>query len=272
MYVPILLFVIALASLAVMQTQTGSYVGRSVDLVGGRLITIEFSGDVDQTLLESELKSVHGDVSVRVASGVNTKVLLIQTGLDAEPEDVIASVGKNVNVLDSSHQETGAVLGEAFWSQTQVAILFAFILMASIVFIIFRKPIPSVAVILNSLFNLIITLAFMNFLGIKLSLAGLAGILMLLGYSVDTNIVLISRVTKSLEESFNTRVISAMRTGLTMTATTFAALLCLYLVSTSPVLSEVALILIIGLAIDTMNTWTINVGLLKRFIGDKEWS
>ncbi len=272
MFISLALFVLALGSLVVMQLQTGSYVGRGIDLTGGRLLTIEFSGEVDQTELESYLTSVYGDVSVRIASSVGSKVLLVRTGLDADPDEVLDSVSQRITVLESNSQETGAALGEAFWSQTQIAIVFAFLIMAVIVLLIFRKKVPSVAVIFNSTSDFVITLAVINILGIKLSMAGLAGILLLLGYSVDTNILLITRITKSFEESFDSRARSAMKTGLTMTATTFGALICLYLVSTSLVLSEVALILIIGLLIDVFNTWTFNVGLLKRFMGDKEWT
>ncbi len=270
MLLPLALFVVALLFLGAKQIQTGSYVDRGVDLTGGRLITIEFSGNIDQTALENRLKSVYGDVSVRVAESVGSKVLLVQTSLDTDPKEVVSFLEKDVNILSSSYQETGPALGEAFWYQTQFAIIFAFFIMALVVFLIFRKIVPSVAVIFNSFSDLVLTVSVMNLLGIRLSLAGLAGILMLLGYSVDTNILLITRVTKSFEDTFVKRVSSSMNTGLTMTATTFAALSCLYLVSTSPVLREVALILIIGLVIDMINTWTVNVGLLKRF-GDVGW-
>jgi len=267
--IPIILFILSLGLLVLLQIQTGSYINKGIDLTGGRLITLEYSGDVDQVNLENELKGRFGDVSVRVAESVGSKVLLVQTDIKTNSTAVINYISGVVNIQSTSSQEIGASLGKAFWEQTQLLVSLAFLVMAFVVFIIFREKIPSVMVIFNSFSNVVITLAIMNVLGIKLTLAGLAGILMLLGYSVDTNILLTTRVLKSRDEEFEKRISSSFNTGIMMTATTLVALLCLYVISISHILSEIALILIIGLLVDTMNTWTVNVMLLSRWIEKK---
>jgi preprotein translocase subunit SecF len=51
------------------------------------------------------------------------------------------------------------------------------------------------------------TLVVVNLLGMKLSSAGIVSFLMLIGYSVDTDIMLTTRLLKSGEGSLNQRLI-----------------------------------------------------------------
>jgi preprotein translocase subunit SecF len=68
--------------------------------------------------------------------------------------------------------------------------------MGLVVFFYFRSIAPSLAVILEAFSDIIVTLAIFNLTGIKLSTAGIAAFLMLIGYSVDTDILLSTRVLK----------------------------------------------------------------------------
>jgi len=164
----------------------------------------------------------------------------------------------------------GPALGEAFWIQTQMALIAAFILMAIIVFLIFRKSVPSMAVIISAVSDILITLAFMQIFDINISLAGLAALLMLIGYSVDTDIMLTSRLLKRHGEgSLSEGVRGALKTGLTMTITTIGALSVIVITNVTPVLTEIAGILLIGLSIDIVNTWLMNSVLLRWYLERK---
>ena len=92
---------------------------------------------------------------------------------------------------------------------------------------------------------------------------------MLIGYSVDTDILLSTRVLKRKEGTIYDRVISALKTGLTMNLTTLSALLVALYFSNSPVLSQIMTILLIGLVIDIMNTWIQNAGILRWYMEKK---
>jgi preprotein translocase subunit SecF len=145
--------------------------------------------------------------------------------------------------------------------------------MAAVVFLIFRTAVPSLAVVLSALSDITIAAAFMNLAGIELSLGTVAALLMLIGYSVDSDILLTTRVLKrrgTVEEKMS----RAMHTGITMTTTTLAALVVMYLVSTYsylvssslpqiPMLSDISIVLIFGLAADIMNTWLLNTAILR---------
>jgi len=138
--------------------------------------------------------------------------------------------------------------------------------MAIVVFFYFRQPIPSLAIVLSAFSNMVVTLAIINLIGVKLSTAGVAAFLMLIGYSVDTNILLSTRVLKKKGGEIIDRIVNGMKTGLTMTATTIAAISIAYIFSQSAALSQVMLILIIGLLMDVLNTWVQNAGILRLYL------
>ncbi|MEM7820906.1 MAG: protein translocase subunit SecF, partial [Candidatus Aenigmatarchaeota archaeon] len=159
--------------------------------------------------------------------------------------------------------------GASFFQQAQIALLIAFIAMSITIFIIFRVPMPSIYVILCGASDLITALAASQLLGIKLSLATFSALLMLVGYSVDTDVLLTSRVLKSAEGDINTKIRGAMRTGLTMTGTAIAALAALYIISSSSVIIHIASVLLLGLLADIPYTWITNAGLLRWYVERK---
>ena len=95
---------------------------------------------------------------------------------------------------------------------------------------------------------------------------------MLIGYSVDTDILLTTRMIKRDEGSLNERLFGAFKTGTTMTLTSlFAVLFALVVVkSFSSVLSQIFTILAIGLGFDLLNTWITNASILKWYISKKK--
>jgi len=105
-------------------------------------------------------------------------------------------------------------------------------------------------------------------LGIKVSTAGIVAFLMLIGYSVDTDILLTTRMLKRKEGTLNKRIYAAFKTGITMTLTSLLAMLIAFLMvkSFSAVLAQIFLVLVIGLAFDLLNTWITNVSILKWYV------
>jgi len=145
--------------------------------------------------------------------------------------------------------------------------ILAFIFMALVVFIIFRTPVPSLAVILSAFADIVMTIALLNLLGISLSTGGIVALLMLIGYSVDTDILLTTRVLRKKGESLNSRMYGALKTGLTMTLTSLIAVLVALIViyTFSDVLRQIFTVLLIGLGFDIFNTWITNASILKWY-------
>jgi preprotein translocase subunit SecF len=155
--------------------------------------------------------------------------------------------------------------------QIYVAMIFAFLFMAITVFVVFREPVPSVAIILAALCDILIALGGMSIFKIPLSIASVGALLMLIGYSVDTDILLTTRLLKRREGTVEERAKNAMYTGLTMSFAAIAAMGILFVVTKilmpeATTLSNISAVLVIGLIGDILSTWLMNLGILKTYI------
>jgi preprotein translocase subunit SecF len=133
--------------------------------------------------------------------------------------------------------------------------------------IYFRKNMPSFFVILCAFMDILMTITAVNLLGIKVSTAGIMAFLMLIGYSVDSDILLTTRVLKSDEGTINSRIKSAFKTGMIMTLTSITAVAISLLITQtfSLILKQIFTILLIGLFFDIFNTWITNASLIKYY-------
>lgn len=133
-----------------------------------------------------------------------------------------------------------------------------------------KNSIPAFAVILSAFADIIMTLAVVDIIGMKVSTAGIVAFLMLIGYSVDTDILLTTRLLKK-QGRVNSLLYGAFKTGTTMTLTSMAAiasaLIAIY--SFGSVLNQVFTILLIGLTLDLFNTWMTNASMLKWYTEGK---
>ena len=127
-----------------------------------------------------------------------------------------------------------------------------------------------IRLLLLPLTAILITLAVIILLDVKLSTAGIAGFLMLIGYSVDTDILLSTRVLKRVGSSVYDRTLNAMKTGLIMNVTTLVAVTLALVVTQSEVIQQIMLILLIGLIVDVINTWIQNAGILRWYMEGRE--
>ena len=111
-------------------------------------------------------------------------------------------------------------------------------------------------------------LAVIDLIGMKISSAGIVAFLMLIGYSVDTDILLTTRVLKRKGDSVNQAIWGAFKTGMTMTLTSLISVSIglIIVFSFQSILNQIFTILIIGLAFDIFNTWITNTCLLKWYV------
>ena len=264
--VPVILLLVSAVFLVSGYLQTGEWFSRSIELKGGTQISITSPGNVDTRELQSSLSSEFGHTIVKELTSLAGQEILITMDAAVDTDQALSSLeSMGIDTSDASVATIGPALGETFWAQAQMAIVLAFIFMGIIVLLIFRTFAPSVAVILAALSDILVTLAAMQLLGIELTLAGMAALLMLIGYSIDTDILLTTRLLRTREGHISERVRSAFKTGMTMSGTTLAALLALYLSAVSSVLSQIAAVLLIGLLIDIINTWMQNATILRWY-------
>jgi len=240
----------------------------SVDLKGGALAELTLEKSVTQAELESLLRGKLGTGDVKVLS-VRGERATVQFGTDMDVVKVSEALRGTATI--NSYKSVGPVLSRQAMNQIYWAIGFAFLFMSLTVFIIFRDPVPSLAVILAAASDIIIAVGGMSLFGIPLSLASVGAILMLIGYSVDTDILLTTRVLKRRKGTINERALGAMKTGVTMSIAAIASMAALYLVTVfampeARVLSDIASVLIIGLLADIITTWLMNLGILRWYL------
>jgi preprotein translocase subunit SecF len=274
--IPFLLLILALVQIGIQTAVTGDFVNKGITLKGGSTITIEGSS-VDPIELETFLnqKFPTADISIRTITVAGSLTgIAIDSDAQTNPEidNLVSTIEEKVDLksYDYSVEVMGSSLGKSFFKQTLIALLIAFLLMGIVVLIYFRTIVPSLAVILAAFSDIVVTLAIFNLTGFKLSTAGIAAFLMLIGYSVDTDILLSSRLLKRKEGSVMHRVYGAMKTGLTMSTTTLAAILVALIFVQSEVVKQIMLILFIGLLVDLVMTWIQNVGILRMYLERKK--
>ncbi|MDI9614255.1 protein translocase subunit SecF [Methanothermobacter sp.] len=240
----------------------------SVDLRGGALADLTLEKSISGPELESLLRGELGLDDVKVLS-VTGERATVQFGTDVDVVRVNEALKGTATI--NSYKSVGPVLSKQALNQIYWAVGFAFLFMSITVFIVFRDPIPSIAVILAAASDIIIAVGGMSAFGIPLSLASVGAILMLIGYSVDTDILLTTRILKQRKGDINQRALGALKTGLTMSISALASMTALYLVTVflmpeAQVLSNIAAVLIIGLLADIITTWLMNLGILRWYL------
>jgi len=275
MLIPFILVLLALIQIGAQYTTTGDFVNRGITLKGGSTVTIH-QDSLTSPIISEELEYylqtqfTDVDVSVREISSAG-KIIAIAIDSDLQTKEEINSlltILQNKLSLDQNElsvEVVGSAIGDNFFRQMVLALLISFVLMGIVVLLYFRILIPSLAVITAAFSDIVVTLAIFNLTGIKLSTAGVAAFLMLIGYSVDTDVLLTTRYLKRKEGSEMDRIYSSVKTGLTMTATTLVAVTVALIFVQSDVVRQIMIILFIGLIVDTVMTWIQNVGILRLY-------
>ncbi|PIN81963.1 preprotein translocase subunit SecF [Candidatus Woesearchaeota archaeon CG10_big_fil_rev_8_21_14_0_10_30_7] len=269
--ITLVIFGLALLFLAYKQFVVGELIVRGISLKGGVELTFPAKTNININSLQSSLRSETNSNDLTVRS---TSELGVQKDIIVESSDVtidlmkksLETVGFKLIEGEYSSQQIGSKLGEKFFNQMFLALLFAIIAIAIVVYITFRELIPSLFVMIAAIADLVTVLAVLSFFNITLSIAGVAAFLMMLGYSVDTDILLTTRVLKTKTGTVLQRIHDAMRTGITMTVSSFVAVTLAFFITQSAAIKEIMLILALGLIIDSYNTWIQNAGILRWYL------
>ncbi|MFA5175723.1 MAG: hypothetical protein WC413_00470 [Candidatus Nanoarchaeia archaeon] len=271
MVLPLIVVALSLVSIIGFYYKTGDIINKDITLKGGISATIYTEKQVDTAEIEKELV----DASVRTLTDLSTgKQIGILVEISGKTSDELKSyLEKRLDLtLDDqnySMEETGSSLGSSFYSELLMVLFFAFILMGIVVFATFRNIIPSLAVIQAAFGDMVIALAAVNLMGMKISSAGIVAFLLIIGYSIDTDILLTTKALKKHEGKIFDRMWNAMKTGLTMLLTAVAALTIAIIFSNSVVIKEMFTIILIALIADVFTTFLTNAGIITWYCKKK---
>ncbi len=186
---------------------------------------------------------------------------------------VMSAIASVVPYSSYSYQDITVLQSSFFLSQLKTILIAAFILISIVVLFIFRSPVPSFAVVFGAANDIIVALGAMALFKIPLGTASIGGLLMLLGYSIDTDVLTAIRILKRREGTPEERAYGSMKTGLTMTATaivSFGVLFVVSLVAYIPTYYEIAGVVLFGLIGDVFTTWLGNASLILMYVKRKE--
>ena len=273
MMIPIILLILSISFLGIKYATTGEIMSRDIGLKGGVVATVYTDKAIDLSLLKEKIGI---EINTRTLTDFATGK---QVGFSVETSDLSSDqlkpilenfIGFGLDQNNFSVEETSSSLGESFFIQLLLANLFAFILMGLAVFAAFRTFIPSGAVIFSAFTDIVVTIGIVSLIGMEISAAGIVAFLLVIGYSVDTDILLTTRMIKRREPALFDRMLASLKTGLTMTFATIIALFAGLIMSNSSVIKEMFTIIVIALFIDILTTYLTNAGILTWYCKRKD--
>lgn len=268
MAIPVVVLAIALVVLSGWYLMTGAPVNQGIDFTGGTEMTVQT--DTPREDIESQFDPA--PTSIQSVTNQDNRYILTFKDSSESDQDFSTQAKENLQPADGqdvvlSSQTVSANFGGSTQRTALFGVGLAFLGMTILAFLLFRTFIPGLGIVLSAFSDMVVPLALMNVFGIELSLGTVAALLMLIGYSVDSDILLTNHILRR-SGGFYESTYRAMRTGVTMTLTSLSAMAVMAIVAfifRIDLLASIGLVLVFGLATDLMNTYMFNVSLLRWY-------
>lgn len=277
--IPVILILLSLGIIGFGYLTEGKALDLGQDFTGGTTVTYSIDKEFDTAQIEQifSSKGHPGSGAIRIEQENGSLLQVTTPPPEITREEAVDILSKNsiksFSVSDDdilSRNFSQKQLGERLLMLASWTFILAFSIMSLVIFISFRDLVPSLAVIFAASADIIFSISIMSLLNIPLTPGSLSALLMLIGYSVDTDIVLSSRVLKQKRGSVKERIWSSTKTGITMSSGGIAGFAILYTVSMLLVgpsqLSMLASVMVIGLLADMPITWFGNAYILKKYV------
>lgn len=273
---PLILLIISAFFIYGTIQQEGTPIYRDISLKGGLSAII----DVDTDILVSELENKFDEDYPRMSFSVSELYeegervgFIIDTTMDEEEFIDYASgvFGVSLEYGDNySSNFISPTLSQAFFKQAIIILVISFVLMSIVIFWYFREIVPSAAVVISAIFDVVVTIGFLNAFGFEISIAGVGALLMIIGYSIDTDVLLTNRLIREDGKNYFNKALGAFKTGILMSGTTLLGGVAAVTISISQVIDEIAMILIVGLLVDFVSTWLQNTAILLWWLEKRD--
>ncbi len=274
--IPIILAAFFGSMLALNWYTDGNPVPLGMDFQGGSLISV----DNIERPESDQLNNLKSSFLEELPPGTEVEIRTSEDGIQIETTEVyldnqeIADFnewmrGELTNLGISGNptinvESMGSTITDIYVTQSRNAAIAAMIAMAIILFISLRRYTVVGGILLVIGMDFLGILGAMALFNIQLTRASMAGILLIFGYAVNTNILLSTNIIKRKGGTDRERAGNAMSTGMKMSTTSAAAMIALNLVTTAPELNQISAVIAIGILVDMVNTWLLNSGLIIR--------
>lgn len=240
-----------------------------VDFTGGTLVQIQLSRESSVGELRDLLATAgytRGGAQIQRFQGENEFLIRLQ-----EFEETSEGVtGRLSGALSSAFgadgyevlrvEAVGPKVGGELKKKATGAILLSFVL--TLIYLAFRFEWRfGIAAVIATAHDILITFGFISLLNVEITLAIVAAILTIVGYSLNDTIVIFDRIREnfrqkhkeSYPETVNRSINETLPRTVLTSGTTLVALLALYLLG-GPVIRPFALVLILGIIIGTYSS------------------
>lgn len=180
--------------------------------------------------------------------------------------------GRNITESDFSMGIQSATIASSFYNEFLVIILISFTLMGLVAIYYFKSPITAFTTAFCTLTNIIVVIGVLDLLGASLSVAGIGAILMLLGLSTDTDILLASTILNKDRNEMLTKLKRIFYTEVTICFAAITNAFVIFTFSNIEVIRSISLILLIGTTADLFSTLFLSAGLMRIYTEKKRGS
>jgi preprotein translocase subunit SecF len=241
----------------------------------GRIKTLNQHGFADTRMNPTQEEFIHHVIratkrQVRGTNGLKGAVgLVYREVINGNSDRLSAALSELLEFQSASFNEVSASLSAKFLEKAIMVVLYSTLVVSVAVFIIFRTFVPSIAVLLGAACDVIIALGGMGLFGIPLTLASFAALLMLVGFSLATDVLLTIRVIKRKEGTPRERAYDTLKTGATMSLALLVSFICLLILGMVTHINtyyEIAAVAIVGLLGDLVATWLFNAPIVLYYL------
>ena len=233
-----------------------------VDFTGGTLIQVEFAQETSVSDLRSILSSAGMENAQIQQFGESNEFLIRTQDFEGIVDEVSGLLHESYGAdgFTMSTDAVGPKVGSELQKKAGIAILMSFAL--TLIYLAFRFEWRfGVAAIVATFHDITITIGFISLMNIEITLATVAAILTILGYSLNDTIVVFDRIRENLkkrrkddyEDIINSSINETLPRTVLTSATTLATLVALFILG-GAVVRPFALVLIMGIVIGTYSS------------------
>lgn len=275
--IPIVLLVFNIGIILNTWRTTGAPVIMDSSLKGGVSFTFTYSSELDLASFEDYLINSLSTEDIEIitlrsqlTSGVIGYDIQTEEGVTQEElqSSIESYLGVELSTDEVSFGTQSSVIGESFLSDSLILIIAGFVLMSIVSYFYFKNVIPALSITFSTASDFIGILAVLDLLSVKVSIATIGALLMIIGYSTDSDILLATNIIKRKEGTLKSRMKKAIKTESTMAIAAIVTFAIMYLFSSVEIIKHIALILLIGIFFDLINTWGQNASLQRLYV---EW-
>jgi len=277
--IPLVLLVINISIIIINYANTGSLIKMDSTLKGGVTFTFKYGSEIDYPGLKTYLINNLGtdDVDIvllknQLSNNIIGYEIVTEQGITKERliELVEGFINDELIEEDISFGSQSSLIGQNFMAEAGWLFFIGVILMLLVSFFYFKNIIPAISIVVSTVSDLIGVIAVFNLFSIKIGVITIGALLMIMGYSTDSDILLSTNILKKKEGSQKERMLSAFKTELTMNSTALITFIIMFLLSSVDAIKQISLVLIVGMFFDIINTWLMNASLQRIYLEYKE--